>query len=58
MSKVNEEMKKAVIKTKLETSALKNKPNFIDNFLKSNIKLKGKNVIKKIGVSKKINTVF
>jgi len=32
MSKVNEEMKKAVIKTILETSTLKNKPNFIDNF--------------------------
>ena len=46
-------MKKAVIKTVLETNTLKNKPNFIDNFLKSNLKLKGKNVIKKIGVPKK-----
>ena len=53
MSKVNEEMKKAVIKTILETSALKNKPNFIDNFIKSKMQLKGKNVIKKIGVPKK-----
>ena len=52
MSKVNEEMKKAVIKTILETSALKNKPNFIDNFIKS-MQLKGRNVIKKIGVPKK-----
>ena len=46
-------MKKAVIKTLLETSTLKNKPNFIDNFIQSKMKLKGKNVIKKIGVSKK-----
>ena len=46
-------MKKAVIKTLLETSTLKNKPNFIYNFIKSKMKLKGKNVIKKIGVSKK-----
>jgi|TARA_R110000824_G_scaffold114105_5_gene264375 hypothetical protein len=53
MSKVNEEMKKAVIKTILETSALKNKPNFIDNFIKSKMQLKGRNVIKKIGVPKK-----
>ena len=58
MTKVNEEMKKAVIKTVLETSTLKNKPNFIDNFIKSKMQLKGKNVIKKIGVPKKINTVF
>ena len=28
-------MKKAVIKTLLECSPLKNKPNFIDNFTKS-----------------------
>ena len=53
MTKVNEEMKKAVIKTILETSTLKNKPNFIDNFIKSKMQLKGKNVIKKIGVPKK-----
>ena len=53
MSKVNEEMKKAVIKTILETSAIKNKPNFIDNFIKSKMQLKGRNVIKKIGVPKK-----
>ena len=49
----NKDMKKAVIKTILETSTLKNKPNFIDNFLKFKMQLKGKNVIKKIGVSKK-----
>ena len=53
MSKVNEDMKKSVIKTVLENSTLKNKPNFIDNFIKSKMQLKGKNVIKKIGVSKK-----
>ena len=49
----NKDMKKAVIKTLLESSTLKNKPNFIDNFIKSKMQLKGKNVIKKIGVSKK-----
>ena len=48
MSKVNEEMKKAVIKTVLETGTLKNKPNFIDNFIKSKMQLKGRNVIKNI----------
>ena len=48
MTKVNEEMKKAVIKTILETNTLKNKPNFIDNFLKAKMQLKGKNVIKNI----------
>ena len=53
MLKVNKKMKDAVIKTILETNTLKNKPNFIDNFLKSNIKLKGKNVIKKICFPKK-----
>ena len=46
-------MKKAFIKTILESSSLKTKPNFIDNFLKTKMQLKGKNVIKKIGVSKK-----
>ena len=49
----NKDMKKAIIKTMLESSTLKNKPNFIDNFLKSKMQLRGKNVIKKIGVSKK-----
>ena len=49
----NKDMKKAVIKTLLESSPLKNKPNFIDNFIKSKMQLKGKNVIKKIGVPKK-----
>ncbi len=53
MSKVNENMKKAVIKTLLETNTLKNKPNFIDNFIKFKMQLKGRNVIKKIRVSKK-----
>ena len=49
----NKNMKKAFIKTILESSPLKTKPNFIDNFIKSKMQLKGKNVIKKIGVSKK-----
>ena len=49
----NKEMKKAIIKTVLESNTIKNKPNFIDNFIKSKMQLKGKNVIKKIGVSKK-----
>ena len=53
MPKVNEEMKKAVIKTVLESSPLKTKPNFIDNFIKSKKQLKGRNVIKKISVPKK-----
>jgi len=48
MSKVNEEMKKSVIKTILETGTLKNKPNFINNFIKSKMQLKGRNVIKNI----------
>ena len=48
MSKVNEEMKKSVIKTILETGTLKNKPNFIDNFIKSKMQLKGRNVIKNV----------
>jgi len=48
MPKVNEDMKKAFIKTILESSPLKNKPNFIDNFLKSKMQLKGRNVIKNI----------
>ena len=46
-------MKKAVIKTMLESNTLRNKPNFIDNFIKSKMQLKGKNVIKKISISKK-----
>ena len=53
MSKVNKDMKNAVIKTILETSTLKNKPNFIDNFIKSKMQLKGRNVIKRIGFPKK-----
>ncbi len=46
-------MKRAIIKTMLESNTLRNKPNFIDNFIKSKMQLKGKNVIKKIGVPKK-----
>ena len=49
----NKDMKKAIIKTVLESGTVKNKPNFIDNFIKFKMQLKGKNVIKKIGVSKK-----
>ena len=49
----NKEMKKAVVKTILDSTPLKTRPNFIDNFLKFKMQLKGKNVIKKIGVSKK-----
>ena len=49
----NKDMKKAVVKTILDSTPLKTKPNFIDNFLKFKMQLKGKNVIKKIGVSKK-----
>ena len=49
----NKEMKKAIIKTVLESNTIRNKPNFIDNFIKSKMQLKGKNVIKKIGVPKK-----
>ena len=41
-------MKKAVIKTMLESNTLRNKPNFIDNFIKSKMQLKGRNVIKNI----------
>jgi hypothetical protein len=51
--KINKDMKKAVIKTMLESNTLRNKPNFIDNFIKSKMQLKGRNVIKKIGVPKK-----
>jgi hypothetical protein len=53
MSKINKTMQRAVIKTVLESNTLKNKPNFIDNFIKSKMQLKGRNVIKKIGVPKK-----
>jgi hypothetical protein len=49
----NKDMKKAIIKTMLESNSVRNKPNFIDNFIKSKMQLKGKNVIKKIGVPKK-----
>jgi len=49
----NKDMKKAVIKTLLESTPLKTKPNLIDNFIKFKMKLKEKNVIKKIGVPKK-----
>ena len=46
-------MKRAVIKNMLESNTLRNKPNFIDNFIKAKMQLKGKNVMKKIGVPKK-----
>jgi hypothetical protein len=49
----NKDMKKAVIKTVLESNSIRNKPNFVDNFIKSKMQLKGKNVIKKISVPKK-----
>ena len=49
----NKDMKKAVIKTMLESNSIRNKPNFIDNFIKSKMQLKGRNVIKKISVPKK-----
>ena len=49
----NKDMKKAIIKTVLESGTVKNKPNFIDNFIKFKMQLKGKNVIKKISISKK-----
>ena len=43
----NKDMKKAVIKTMLESNTVRNKPNFIDNIIKSKMQLKGKNVIQK-----------
>ena len=46
MSKVNDNMKKAVIQTTLETNTLKNKPDYIKNFIKLNRRLAGKNIIK------------
>tara|TARA_R100001443_G_scaffold54427_1_gene65873 strand:- start:182 stop:340 length:159 start_codon:yes stop_codon:yes gene_type:complete len=52
MSKLNKEMRKAVIQTTLETNTLKNKPDYIKNFIQSNRKLKGRNIIKNV-ISKK-----
>ena len=52
MSKLNDTMKKAVIQTTLETNTVKNKPDYIKNFIKLNKKLIGKNVIKNV-ISKK-----
>ena len=52
MSKPNNNMKKAVIQATLETNTVKNKPDYIKNFIQSNRKLKGKNIIKNV-VSKK-----
>ena len=49
----NKDMKKAIIKNIIESSKIKTKQKYIDNFIKSKMQLKGKNVIKKIGVSKK-----
>ncbi len=45
-------MRKAVIQTTLETNTLKNKPDYIKNFIQSNRKLKGRNIIKNV-ISKK-----
>ena len=44
----NKDMKKAIIQTTLETNALKNKPDYIKNFIKLNRKLIGKNIIKNV----------
>ena len=52
MSKLNDTMKKAVIQTTLETNTVKNKPDYIKNFIKLNKKLIGKNIIKNV-ISKK-----
>ena len=52
MSKPNDNMKKAVIQATLETNTVKNKREYIKNFIQSNKKLKGKNIIKNV-VSKK-----
>ncbi len=52
MSKPNDNMKKAIIQTTLETNTIKNKPDYIKNFIQSNKKLKGKNIIKNV-ISKK-----
>jgi hypothetical protein len=52
MSKPNDNMKKAIIQTTLETNTVKNKPDYIKNFIQSNKKLKGKNIIKNV-ISKK-----
>ena len=48
----NKDMKKAVIQATLETNTVKNKPDYIKNFIQSNKKLKGKNIIKNV-ISKK-----
>jgi|TARA_R110000803_G_scaffold170721_1_gene233685 hypothetical protein len=48
MSKPNDNMKKAIIQTTLETNTVKNKPDYIKNFIQSNKKLKGKNIIKNV----------
>ena len=52
MSKPNDSMKKAIIQTTLETNTVKNRPDYIKNFIQSNKKLKGKNIIKNV-ISKK-----
>ena len=52
MSKPNNTMKRAVIQATLETNTVKNKPDYIKNFIQSNKKLKGKNIINNV-VSKK-----
>ena len=48
----NKDMKKAVIQATLETNTVKNKPDYIKNFIKLNKRLIGKNIIKNV-ISKK-----
>ena len=52
MSKPNNNMKRAVIQATLETNTVKNKPDYIKNFIKLNKRLIGKNIIKNV-ISKK-----
>ena len=52
MAKPNDNMKKAIIQATLETNTVKNKPDYIKNFIQSNRKLKGKSIIRD-AVSKK-----
>jgi len=48
MSKPNDNMKKAIIQATLENNTVNNKPDYIKNFIQSNRKLKGKNIIKNV----------
>ena len=47
LKKVNKNMKKAFIQTKLGHFDKKNKPDFVKNLIKEKVKLKGKNVVQK-----------